>query len=366
MPSRVMRYGLWPSAVDASTNTETTPGRYSGKLAHSRLPVLEHVAPVALVVHDRPTVVVGHPDRELVPRPARVAVAAREAERQVLDAEADQVGSDVSAIRSISSRRSIVAGRPASHPAWRSATVRLRCRTNVAKSDVSMRYPSSGDATPHHVVGDVRDVMGARHGVARPLGGIDRRHDPYQVLTAATGRLDRCRGGWTLTERSTQRGDVGVVATHVGDDVPRCRRPSGELELTIEEVRAGHPGDQADRFDLATGVERCDAPASRVTRPPNPLDHATVARSTSSGSARSETGASSEYTASPASIDQLAALVGVREVAERAYSRGSRPAGRRSRSPSSTSTRTGPVPWLVRVAVRTNPRCSADPTGSRT
>ena len=56
-----------------------------------RLPVLEDVPPVALEVDARLTAGVGQGDRELVPRPARVAVPAAERQRQVLAHEPQQV-----------------------------------------------------------------------------------------------------------------------------------------------------------------------------------------------------------------------------------------------------------------------------------
>ena len=56
------------------------------------LPVLEDVAPVALVVEDLGAVVlVAEVDGEPVPRAARVAVAAAELQRQVLGAQALEV-----------------------------------------------------------------------------------------------------------------------------------------------------------------------------------------------------------------------------------------------------------------------------------
>ncbi len=63
-----------------------------GRRLQQRLPVLEDVAPVALVRQQRVAPVVAHVDREAVPWSARVAVAAREAEWQVLEHEAHEVG----------------------------------------------------------------------------------------------------------------------------------------------------------------------------------------------------------------------------------------------------------------------------------
>ena len=63
-----------------------------GEGVRERFPVLEDVAPVALVVEPRSAVGVADLDREAVPGPARVAVSAAEGERQVGAARAFEVG----------------------------------------------------------------------------------------------------------------------------------------------------------------------------------------------------------------------------------------------------------------------------------
>jgi hypothetical protein len=63
-----------------------------GERVRERLPVLEDVAPVALVVEPQAAVAVAHVDREAVPGAAGVAVAPTEGERQVRAAEPLEVG----------------------------------------------------------------------------------------------------------------------------------------------------------------------------------------------------------------------------------------------------------------------------------
>ena len=60
---------------------------------HERLPVLEDVAPVALVIQNLGAVdlAVGI-DREFIPGPAGIAVSAAEFKRQILLAQAVQIG----------------------------------------------------------------------------------------------------------------------------------------------------------------------------------------------------------------------------------------------------------------------------------
>ncbi len=62
-----------------------------GEAATQRLPVLEDVAPVALIAEQRLAIGISDPDREVIPRSARITVASRERQRQVLVRQPGQV-----------------------------------------------------------------------------------------------------------------------------------------------------------------------------------------------------------------------------------------------------------------------------------
>ena len=99
-------------------------GEVLGERDAHRLPVLEHVAPVALEADHGLAVVVLHPHREVVPRSARVAVASREAERQVLRARSSRGGRRRARRRARAARR--VAAVPATPPTSRRDARRRR------------------------------------------------------------------------------------------------------------------------------------------------------------------------------------------------------------------------------------------------
>ena len=74
-----------------------------------RLPVLEDVAPIALVVGHHAPVRIFDADLESVPRPARVAVSPAECEGEVLKAQADKVG--ISGLSCLGHQGLIIQGR---------------------------------------------------------------------------------------------------------------------------------------------------------------------------------------------------------------------------------------------------------------
>ena len=93
-----------------------------------RLPVLEDVAPVALVGQQSVAVFVFQLDRELVPGTARIAMAAAKRDRQVFVARRTNCGSSWS--HTFEQARSLsVSGSPSSSSRLRRKGIAIKCRT---------------------------------------------------------------------------------------------------------------------------------------------------------------------------------------------------------------------------------------------
>ena len=147
-----------------------------------RLPVLEDVAPVALVAVDRLPVLVPDVDREAVPRPARVAVAAAERERQVRAAQPSELGI-ARRLRGAPERverdRLWQGGQPAFHAGVQRSVLSTQERVEVATRE-SVRV-EEGPAT-HAVEEDAGEVVDGGRLVRRVLQPIGRGDHSAQAL----------------------------------------------------------------------------------------------------------------------------------------------------------------------------------------
>ena len=176
-----------------------------------------------------------------------------------------------------------------------------------------------GDAAAHHVVRDVREVMGRREFVPRALESVPARHDLSQALGPSA---DRHR----------------EVARPVGHQA-KVTNEGGHSWLTEADVRYDRPGFAGTRLQLDGGAQEVP---SRHTRDERAVE--VIARIKEVRSLRVERHRGAVHARGPrgrrtkrlrglwsvgqerlervhgqtqVGIDQLAALVGVREIAHR-------------------------------------------------
>jgi hypothetical protein len=204
-----------------------------GRLAgHQRLPVLEDVAPVALVVDDAPALGVAHPDGEAVPRAARVAVAAAEGQRQVLEQQA--LGLRLPAARTAARAcwRSSGCGRPDS------SLGQLGAEAMVALPGEGQQIVTVelGAVDEHAAAHDVEEHVGAvvrgGHriaGVLEAVGPGQQLVDAGRVVGARAGDLQRAAR--TGLEAPCQLEGLHLRIGRVDDQMPF---PSGLVQFGVE------------------------------------------------------------------------------------------------------------------------------------
>ena len=224
---------------------------------HQGLPVLEDVAPVALVVEDLGAVLlVAEVDGEPVPRAAWVTVAAAEFQRQVLGAQPLEV--EVLGLGGLLlEEEEVELLGPAGH-----GLLLLEEHLVVGPVDVGHEVgPLDGvvlveDAAAHdveHRVGEVPDVAAA---VGRELQAIARGHQRDEALgTLLDVGEDRfAQLVWGL-KVFLQLDDPADGLSQIGDHHPILAFAGGEVEFALDEVGAAFGLDVGLRLDGATGPE---------------------------------------------------------------------------------------------------------------
>ena len=247
----------------------------AGVRAAERLPVLEDVAPVALVASLPVAVVRLDVDREVVPGTAGVAVAAAEAERQVRRAEALHLGAGVCRHRverldGEALRQDVEA--PGVGARQRRVVVG-DVRPHVLADDAVTLVE---DAASHDVEQHVHAVAGRGHRLAGDLLAVRARDELPEPLRA---RLDVCvdlrAERVRVREAVCQADHVGGVLLDVGHEVPGLRLARGEGQRRRDEVRPTLGADGRlglDRLPEAEAVELVGGEEHGVGREPGRPD----------------------------------------------------------------------------------------------
>ena len=165
----------------------------TGEGERQRFPVLENVAPVALVVEDPLAVLALHLDGEDVPGAAGIAVAAAEGQRQVLVRQPLQVRvlllarqRQKAAVQQRFGQRVEKRGLPLGHRAVGLADERLEVGAGNLVAAV-------GDSAAHDVEQGVREMPVRAEIVAGELEAVGGGHDANQVARAALDVLVKLR-----------------------------------------------------------------------------------------------------------------------------------------------------------------------------
>ena len=184
-------------------------------------PVLENVAPVALVVDDTRPGRIAHADRELVPRPARVTVAAAEGQRQIAQQQPFGLRPAGSAGRG-QGDRALNTRRPGSDHRRE-----LRGHGPVAlvqegQHVLTIEGGAVGkDTAAHAVEQHIGTVVCRGHGVARGLQRIGVREQVIQA--GGVGVQRRADLGWraaTGLQRLAQFKNLHLRARRIDDLMP--------------------------------------------------------------------------------------------------------------------------------------------------
>ena len=247
----------------------------AGVRAAERLPVLEDVAPVALVPSLPVAVVRLDVDGEVVPGTAGVAVAAAEAERQVRRAEALHLGAGFGRHRvERADGETLRQGVEA-----RGVGARERCvvmgdvRPHVLADDAVALVE---DAAPHDVEQHVHAVAGRRHRLAGGLLAVGARDELAEPLRARLDvRVDLRSEGVRVREAVGQADHVGGILLDVGHEVPGLRLARGEGQRRRDEVRPALGADGGlglDGLPEAEAVELAGGEEHRVGREPGRPD----------------------------------------------------------------------------------------------
>ena len=206
--------------------------------AAQRFPVLEDVAPVALVAADRLAVRVAHLDVEVIPGARGVPVAAGEVEREVLREESPEVRPGLWRLQppaEVGERE---------RRGERAEPVRVGLRHGpVAPADERAEVgppeavPVVEDAPAHDVEQDVHAVARRGVGVGGGLLPVRGRHQEPEAAGARVHVLAHARGqGLWRGQRLVQRDHVGGVLLDLGHEVPRPRLARGQREVGVHEV----------------------------------------------------------------------------------------------------------------------------------
>ena len=204
-----------------------------------RFPVLEDIAPVALVIQLLRAVRLLDVDRKAVPRPAGVAVPAAEGQRQVGVAQADQVGRAVGLRRLCSSVKSMRGGRAAKKSAFARRTGRLRTATRSANDWVSIQYWSA-KMPPRITLNITLAKWWAEHDwllesctpsalatIFHRLTGWRR----YRLRVPGPGPPGRLQPLALL-------GDRGAILLDIGQQMPAPFLAAGQIERCMDKIRA--------------------------------------------------------------------------------------------------------------------------------
>jgi hypothetical protein len=223
-----------------------------------RLPVLEQVTPVALVIEHRLAGGVADGDLEVIPRPAGIAVAAAEGQRQVLLGQAFQIG-----IALLARRRQQLAAR---HLCRQARQERLLARVHPAigrLQEATEVVPvegvaARGDATPLAVEQHVGEVPGGVELVGAGLQAIGGRHQRHQPL-AALGQFSSEGGQGIAGDQQAVGGDHrGRVLLDVGDQVELPDLSRGQRHPGTDDVGAALSADAQLGRDRPASTERLE------------------------------------------------------------------------------------------------------------
>ena len=218
-------------------------------------PVLEDVAPVALVPVQRIAIPVPQPDGELVPRPARVAMAAPDGDRQVLEAQPFELR--VAAARDHGSQFVEAQG------LWKGIQQRPRALVDglvegadrlaeVARRDL---VPARERAAAQHVKHHVGIVVCSDLFLGRALEGVAGGHQAFQPVGAFRDRcVDRRGQSLAAGELPVQRHHAGLAEFHVRHDLPAQHVAGRQLDGLGDEERA------PDASRVVLGPQRGAAP----------------------------------------------------------------------------------------------------------
>ena len=243
-----------------------------------RLPVLEDVAPVALVVQCALAVAVAHADREAVPGPAGVAVAPAEVQRQVLVAQPREVGVAGGAARRRAAPATGERRRQRREPvaAGASATARVAHAQEARRSRRRARRGSAQKTPPRMLLNSTLAKWCVQDCAARRSAGGRRRcrrcGAGSRRPAAGRRRAGADEVGPPSRRRSAQRGDLHVVAAGVGDQVPAARpapgpRSSVEADQVVAAARRSGRVAGDGSAALAEGGRRPRATGGRGTSP---------------------------------------------------------------------------------------------------
>ncbi len=213
-----------------------------GRRLEERFPVLEDVAPVALVRQQRIAPIVAYVDREPVPGAARVAVASREAERQVLEHEPHEIG--VPDVEGVGAQRQFVDPRVESVEPVAVTFGDLGVAVADEVSEVAARYglTEREHAATHAVEQHVREVMGIGHRVAGALESVGIGEQCSQALRPELDVVGDLDGGVAVACRRDHRSQRRVVEPGVRDHRPRRR--FRHVHGAAQQVRAGPSRDR--------------------------------------------------------------------------------------------------------------------------
>ena len=255
----VLEHAVWVVAVEGGGVEELENHALDelGVGVHERLPVLEDVAPVALVVQNlRPGLLVPKVDGEAVPWTAGVAVTATELQGQVLCAQALEVEVVVLSCLRLQ-KGEIKFLRPPGHQLGL-----LEEHLVVGPVDVGHEVgPLDGvvlveDAAAHdveHRVGEVPDVAAAVGGELQTIAGGHQRDEALGALfDVGEDRLAQLVG---RLEVLFQLDDPADGLPQIGHHHPVFAFAGGEFEVAVDEIGASLGLDVGLRLDGATGPE---------------------------------------------------------------------------------------------------------------
>ncbi len=221
-----------------------------------RLPILEDVAPVALVVKHALIVLVAHADAETIPRPARIAVAPAEGERQEFERQAFEIA--------------VTAGGDEGEefgPGQRAGQSGQEFRV-LGRDRAVPRAHEGGETPPRQLV--PVDENAAAHDIEQDVGKMVRRGrlhaSDLEAVGGAHQRSQRLRGG--VDRRQHRRGetaggqrppplrDDGLGDTGVGHHHPSLGRLRRQRKRGRHGINGAHPAPARFRDRLSPVAKR--------------------------------------------------------------------------------------------------------------